>query len=240
MNDNPYQTYPSTYGAIAADAQATERAAFIRNTYLHLLGAILAFVAIDAFILNAFHDQLAGIVGTATSGWNWMFILGGFMVVSYFADQWARSDASRSMQYLGLGVYVLAQALLFIPLLYMAERFAPNAIFSAGIVTAFVFGGLTMIVFLTRYDFSMLRSALCVGGLVALALIVAGTIMGFSLGVWFSVAMTIFASASILYNTSNILHHYRTGQYVAASLALFSSVALLFWYVLQIFMSFDE
>ena len=242
MNDNnPYQqTYPSNYGTVAANAQVSERAAFIRNTYLHLLGAILAFVALDAMILNVFDEQLSGIVGTVTSGWNWMFVLGGFMVVSYIADRWAHSNTSRSMQYLGLGVYVVAEALLFIPLLYIAEHVAPNAIASAGIVTAFVFGGLTLIVFLTRYDFSMLRSALTVGGLVALALIVASVMFGFSLGVWFSIAMVILASGAILFNTSNILHHYHTGQYVAASLALFASVALLFWYVLQIFMQFDE
>ena len=240
MSDNPYQSYTSTYETAAADAHASERAGFIRQTYLHLLGALLAFVVIDTFILNVFHDQLAGIVGTVTSGWNWLFVLGGFMAISFVADRWAQSNTSRSMQYLGLSVYVFAEALMFVPLLFIAEQYAPNTIYSAGIVTAFVFGGLTMIVFLTRYDFSMLRSALCVGGLVAIALIVAGITFGFSLGLWFSVLMTILASGAILYNTSNVLHRYNTNQHVAASLALFASVALLFWYVLQIFMSFDD
>jgi FtsH-binding integral membrane protein len=40
-----------------------------------------------------------------------------------------------------------------------------------------------------------------------------------------------------LYDTSNVLHRYRTEQYVAASLALFASVALLFWYILRLMMS---
>ena len=52
--------------------------------------------------------------------------------------------------------------------------------------------------------------------------------------------MVVFACGYILYYTSNILHHYRTDQYVAAALALFASVALLFWYVLQIFMSLSS
>ena len=67
-------------------------------------------------------------------------------------------------------------------------------------------------------------------------MIVASIFIGFSLGLWFSVAMVVLAAGYILYNTSNIIHHYHTGQYVAASLALFASVALLFWYVVQIFM----
>ena len=48
--------------------------------------------------------------------------------------------------------------------------------------------------------------------------------------------MVLLASISILYSTSNIIHHYGTEQYVAASLGLFASVALLFWYVLRIIM----
>ena len=51
------------------------------------------------------------------------------------------------------------------------------------------------------------------------------------------IAMIVLACGYILYDTSNILLHYRVGQHVAASLALFASVALLFWYVLQLVMS---
>jgi FtsH-binding integral membrane protein len=78
------------------------------------------------------------------------------------------------------------------------------------------------------------------GGLIALSLIAASFFFGgLSLGIWFSGAMVLLAGGSILYNTSNIIHHYRTDQYVAASLGLFASVALLFFYLLQIFMSRD-
>ncbi len=240
MSENPYQAPYVPFGDIAAQAAVDERAAFIRNTYLHLLGAILAFAAIDAIALTLFNEQIGQFAATVTSGYTWLLFLGGFMVVSYIADRWAHSNTSRSMQYLGLGLYVLAQAVMFLPLLYVAERFAPDTIVSAGIVTAVVFGGLTFVVFFTKADFSFLRSAICVGGLVALALIVASICLGFPLGVWFSIAMIVLAAGSILYSTSNVLHSYRTSQYVAASLSLFASVALMLWYVLRLFMSFDE
>jgi FtsH-binding integral membrane protein len=108
-------------------------------------------------------------------------------------------------------------------------------------VTAIVFGGLTFTVLLTKADFSFLRWAIVAGSFIALGLIVVAVFAGgVSLGLWFSVAMVVLASAIILYNTSNVLHHYNTQQYVAASLALFASVALLFWYVVQIFMSMDD
>ena len=44
------------------------------------------------------------------------------------------------------------------------------------------------------------------------------------------------AGAAILYDTSNVIHHFPQDRYVAAALTLFASVALIFWYVLRLFM----
>ena len=106
----------------------------------------------------------------------------------------------------------------------------------AGLVTIAMVLGITAVAFTTKKDFSFLGGFLKIGGFVAMGLIAASFFMPISLGLWFSGAMVIFASVSILYNTSNLIHHYNTTQYVAASLSLFASVALLFWYVLRLLM----
>jgi len=67
--------------------------------------------------------------------------------------------------------------------------------------------------------------------------IVGAILFGFELGTWFSVAMIGFAGAAILYDTSNVLHHFPEDRYVGAALQLFASVALMFWYVLRLFMA---
>lgn len=246
MSQNPYQATGAASGyATMADMATTDaRAIFIKRTYLHLLGAILLCIAIDAVILTVFHEQLGKWVGFMFSGWNSLIFFGAFMGVSYMAERWAYSGVSRKMQYTGLAVYVFAQAIFLAPMLYFAEiqggQNGSGAIQSAGIVTAIVFGGLTLTVLLTKADFSFLRWGLTAGGFIAFGLIGASVLMGgFSLGLWFSVAMVIFACGTILYSTSNVLHRYNTDQYVAASLSLFASVSLLFWYVLRIFMSSD-
>jgi FtsH-binding integral membrane protein len=143
------------------------------------------------------------------------------------------------MQYAGLALYVVAEAIIFLPLLYIAAYFSsPNVIPTAGIVTALLFGGLTYIAFTTRRDFSFLGNVLSLGGFVALGVIIASMLFGLNLGVFFAGLMVAYAGAAILYNTSNIMHEYRPDQHVAAALALFASVALLFWYVLRIVMAF--
>ena len=158
------------------------------------------------------------------------------MVVSWIARGWASSSTSLGMQYAGLSLYVVAQAILFVPLLYIASQYE-DVIPSAGLSTLGLFAALTAVVFMTRQDFSWMRSILWFGGLAALGLIVCAVIFNFALGAIFTYAMIALACGYILYDTSNVLHHYRIGQHVAASLALFASVALLFWYIVRLFMS---
>ena len=242
MNTNPYQASSMSYTDVAANANVDARAAFLQKTYLHLLGAILAFVAIQAVIHVLFEDQIRPLVGAMVGGYGWLVVLGAFMLVSFVADRWAHSQTSRSMQYLGLSLYVIAESIIFIPLLYMVTHIegCEHVLPVAGMITGIVFGGLTVVVFVTRTDFSFLKWGLVALSFIALGLIVAAIVLNFSLGLWFTVAMVTLACGIILYNTSNVLHHYHTEQHVAASLALFASIALLFWYVIQLVMAFSN
>ena len=173
--------------------------------------------------------------------WGWLLVMGGFIAVSYVANSWASSATSISTQYMGLGLYVVAEAIIFVPLLWIAQNFAgPDVIPMAGLLTVGVFSGLTAIVMLSGADFSFLRTTLMIAGFVALGVILCSAIFGFQLGLVFIAAMLILASGYILYDTSNVLHHYRIGQHVAASLALFAAVALMFWYMVQLVMSLQS
>ncbi len=233
MNDNAYN---NPYISVAESAPL-DRSQFIRRTYAHLAGAILAFIALEVVLFNLpFTPELMQLM--VKGQYSWLIVMGLFMGASWLAQSWANSGASKAMQYAGLGLYVVAQAIIFVPLLYVAVFYSsPDVLPMAALMTVGLFLGLTGVVVLTRVDFSFLRSVLMIGGFIALGVIVASIIFGFNLGILFSGIMVVFAAAAILYDTSNIMRNYRTDQYVAASLALFASVALLFWYILRIFMS---
>jgi len=227
-------------GISAADALPVERAEFIRKTYIHLAGAIALFTAITGYLVGS--GRGIWIAETMLSGpYSWLIVLMLFMGVSWLAQSWARSTTSKYMQYMGLVLFTLAESVIFLPLLFIAaiRSNGYDTILQAGFVTGGLFLGLTAVVFLSRKDFSFLGPILAIGGFVALGFIVSGIFFGFGLGSIFAFAMVAFAGGAILYETSNILHQYRTDQPVAASLALFASVALLFWYVLSIFMRRD-
>jgi FtsH-binding integral membrane protein len=199
-----------------------------------LFGAIIAFVLLEVLM---FQTGVAESIASVLLSGSWLLVLGGFMVVSWMARSVAHRSASKAAQYAALAGYVVAQAIIFVPLLYLAEHYAHGVIASAAVVTFLGFVGLSLVAFITRKDFSFLRAVLFWGGIVALVLIVAGVIFGFQLGTFFSVGMVALAGAAILYDTSNILYHYPQDRYVAAALELFASVALMFWYVLRLFMS---
>lgn len=213
---------------------ATSRATFISRTYAHLVGAIGLFTLLEVIY---FQTGVAETIARSLLGVSWLLVLGGFVVVSWLASRVAHQAESMAMQYAALLGFVAAESIIFVPLLFLANQVAPGAITSAALVTFFGFAGLTIVVFMTRKDFSFLRGILFWGGISALVLIASGVIFGFALGTYFSVGMVVLAGGAILYDTSNVLHHYPEDRYVAAALELFASVALLLWYVLRLFLS---
>lgn len=215
-------------------AAVEERAQFIVRTYAHLLGAILGFVGIEMYL---FSSGLAMPIAAWMFQFSWLIILGVFMLVSWVASRVAHQVDSVPLQYAALAGFVIAEAIIFVPLLVAAAIQSPDIIKSAAQVTILGFIGLTAVAFYTRKDFSFLRSFLAWGFLVAIGLIVMGIVVGFELGTYFTIGMIGFAGAAILYDTSNVLHHYPADRHVGAALALFASVALMFWYVLRLFMA---
>jgi FtsH-binding integral membrane protein len=225
------------YSISAAEATPADRLSFIRKTYAHLACAVLAFMALEAALL-ASPLSTAMMQMLTASRFGHLIVLGAFIGAGQLAQYWARSATSTALQYAGLGLYVVAQALIFVPILFIASRaFGGTIILEAGIYTALVFTGLTGTVFFTRSDFSWLSPMLMVASLAGLGVIVASMIFGFSLGTVFAAVMVVLAAGYILYYTSAVLHHYPVGAHVSAALSLFSAVTLLFMYILRILMS---
>jgi FtsH-binding integral membrane protein len=213
------------------------RSVFISRVYVHLVAALIGFTLLE---MVYFQTGIAGAITSFVAGTSWLLVLGAFMVIGWLASRTAHTATSMGAQYLSLSAYVVAQSLIFVPLLFIANLKAPGVIQSAALVTLMGAGGLTAVALITRRDFSFLRGILMWGGVVALVAIVASVLFGFQMGTWFSVAMIGFAGAAVLYDTSNVLHHYSEDRYVAAALELFASIALMFWYVLRLFMSRDD
>ena len=226
------RTLPS-YGPVS-DLSVEARSNFIWRTYGHVAAAILLFAGIETYL---FSTGIAWPMAQAMLGTSWLVVLGGFMVVSWIATHVAHSVQSKPVQYVALVGFVVAEAIIFVPLLAIAITMQPGIIESAVGVTLLGTLGLTAVALITRKDFTFLGSILVWGGVLALVGIVSAVLFGFQLGTWFSVAMIGFAGAAVLYDTSNILHHYTEDRYVGAALQLFASIALMFWYVLRLFMS---
>lgn len=240
--------YGSATGVAAADAPEAQRLEFIRKTYAHLGGAVLAFAGLEALLFKSGYADDLTLTMLGSRG-SWAIVLVAFLVVGWVADYWARHSKSVGMQYLGLLLYVVAEVVIFCPLLFIAEMYdaelltqgtESHIIRDAGIITAIIFGGLTAAVFITKKDFSFMRGALFIMGAAATGLVFLSIFIGFNLGIVFSIAMVVLAAGYVLFYTSQVLAHYNPQQYVAAALALFSAVALMFWYIIRILMKLRE
>lgn len=215
------------------------RIAFYKKTYAHVAGGVLLFVLFEYLLLQS--DTIVNFMMSMTQGWRWLVMLGGFMLVTNYAESTVLKTADKNIQYMAYALYTFAQAIIFVPLLAIAIYYTESAdlIQQAAIVTLGLFVGISSIVFITKKDFSFIKTGITIGFFIAMGLIIAGTLFGFNLGLWFSVGMCLLAGGSILYQTSNLVNKYGTEDYIPASLGLFASLMLLFWYVLQIFMSRD-
>ncbi len=214
-----------------------QKLTFYKKTYSHLAIGVLAFILVEYIFLN--NETITRFALSLIEGRMWLLMLGGFMLVTNIAEKMAVNSVDRNKQYLGFGLYIIAEAFIFVPLIYIAVYKTGSLVLikQAAILTLSLFAGLTMVAMFSKQDFSFLRRFLTIGFWIALGLIVAGLLFGFNIGLWFSVGMVVLASGSILYQTSNIIYRYGEDQYVAAALGLFASLMLLFWYILRILMS---
>jgi len=227
MNDNV------NYLAPVSDASVEDRSDFIWKCYAHVVGAILAFAAIEVYF---FQSGIAERIAMPMLN-NWWMVLGVFILAGWGATHVAHRVESKNAQYAAFAAFIVLESLIFAPMLFIASIRAPGIIDSAAGVTVLGCVGLIATVMVTRKDFSFLRGMMVWLFFLALAAIGGSLLFGFELGTWFSVAMIGFAGAAILYDTSNILHHYPQDKYVAASMQLFASIAMMFWYILRLFMS---
>ncbi len=219
---------------LVAHATDVERRTFYRKTYAHVALGILAFIAAEWVLLNNVPESF--IFSMISSQWMWLLILGIFWMISTFTDR-LTMNPDRNVQYAGLILFAVAEALIFLPIIYIAlTYFGGEIIRQAAVMTLALFAGLSAVVFLTKADFSFLRTGLIIGSFVALGIIVGGAIFGFTIGLWFMVAMVVLAAGGILYETSQLKYQYHTEQYVGAGLRLFASLMLMFYYILSILM----
>ena len=214
-----------------------DRSAFIWKCYAHVVGAILAVLAIETYLFSSgVAWQIAEPMLNSP-----LLVLAAFIGLSWGASHFAHTLKSTTSQYIAFAVLVVVWSLMFVPMLAMALIMDQSGSMIQSAVGVTLFGCVALIatVMITRKDFSFLRGILVWGFFIAMGLIAASLLFGWNLGTWFSVGMIGFAGVAVLYDTSNIMNHYPRDRYVAASMALFSSIALMFWYILRLFMSRD-
>ena len=231
------------YGATAT-LGVSDRIAFLRRTYALLGAALVALAVFTGGMMTLAPETSIAMSRWAFSGsLNWLVVLALFMGVGYVSQRLAWSQTSRGLQLLGLSIGVIAQGLILQPLLWVAmlklgATGGLSVITQATFITIAIFVGLTLTVFISKKDFSFLRGALVIASFAALGVILASMLFGFSLGALFAGVMVLLMAGYILYQTSTVLKEFPPTAYVAAALMLFSTIATLFWYVLQLLLSF--
>jgi FtsH-binding integral membrane protein len=234
MESNPF---------IVSQAPASDRVAFFKRTYLHVAGAFAAFGALlyAFFVTDVARSIMQGFgsIMSSMGGFGILVVMLMFWGGTYVAQKLAENRASRQSQYLGLGLYVVLEAIIFVPLIVMvAIKTGGNpgeVLIPACAVTAALVVGLTVTVFTMGVDFSFLRAAIVIGSICALGIILVSIFTKSDLGNWFSIIMILLMATVILYQTQVIKDSCETDQHVLAAFILFSAFVTLLFYVIRLF-----
>lgn len=220
------------YADVVANATEIEQKAFYKQTYMHLALALMSTVILEYLFLSSTMAESILSMMMGSSYW--------ITIILFFGATWLGQSLAysqdRTKQYLGLGLYVLAYSVLFVPVIYITgQTLGTQIIQEAAIITTALFAGLTLVAFTTKKDFSFLGGALKIGSFIILGIIVAS---------FFSPALTssllwvgfviLFMGGLILYQTSQIRYKYPTNMYVGAAASLYGSFMTLFLYILRL------
>ncbi len=248
---------PYGAGMTAADLGVDAKMDFLRDVYKWLMFALAfgALVATGSFYL---FTNNVGVLFSVLSPFVWIGILLGSMIITGMVV--SRAMINPQTAGAGLFIYAAIKGAIFGPLLAVAYMAAAGPeltisesgalhggsfqiIWQALILTGIVFSGLTAYVFLTKQDFSFMRGALIVCGMVFMGVIFV-YLLGLGFGwveggnFWMGMGIAVFgillAAGFILYDTSQILHKFTgaPGEAKMGALMLLSDLALLLWYVI--------
>jgi FtsH-binding integral membrane protein len=241
-------------GAVAT-LGVSDRVSFLRRTYAHLGGALIAFALLTGAILKL----APGFSWSVATVSPWVAII-LFVIVNMGAQRLAMSETSRGLQYLGLGLAVGAWSLLLQNMIWFVMAKFPSTgmvdamvnlhpvmsttamtiVSESVVITLAIFIGLTATVFITRKDFTFLRGILSIGTFAIFGVIIASLIFGFTFGALLSGFVVLLMAGYILYQTTLVMNYFPPSAHVAAALMLFGTVATLFIHILNIMASRDR
>lgn len=210
-----------TYGVSQTGARSVESHKVLRNTYM-LLAMTLLFSAVTAGIAMSMGIQRMNI---------FVFFIGAYGLM-FLVHKTANSAAGllATFAFTGFMGFTLGPILSA----YLTLSNGPQLIMTALGMTAVTFAGLSAVALITRKDFSFLSNFIMAGAIVLILAMVVAMIFNISgLALAVSAGFVLFASAVILFETSQVIHG---GQdnYILATISLYVAIYNLFISLLSI------
>ncbi|RTR04998.1 Bax inhibitor-1/YccA family protein [Halomonas nitroreducens] len=196
--------------------QAVSTNKVLRNTY-GLLAMTLLFSAVTAGAAMALGIQQMNIL---------VFFIGAYGLM-FLVHKTANSAAGllATFAFTGFMGFTLGPILSA----YLTLPNGAQLIMTALGLTGLTFFGLSAVALVTRKDFSFLANFLMAGAIVLVLAMVAALVFQIpTLSLMVSAGFVLFASAAILYQTSEIVHRAGETNYILATITLYVSIYNLF------------
>ncbi|EWC48088.1 hypothetical protein DRE_02667 [Drechslerella stenobrocha 248] len=224
--DEPDDSFPPDYKTVVAEASLAVRHRFVSKVYSILFVQLLATGLFSAatFYSTGFRSWIQ-----ANTWMMWISMIGS--VIALIACYIKRKDYPTN--YLLLGLFTVFESY---TVALITSFYDSKIVLEAVVITAVVFGGLTLFALQTKYDFTQWQGVLMTGVWI---LVAAGLVsMFFSHSSGFELAYSIVAvvifSGYVLVDTQLIMKHFTPDEEVAAAISLYLDIINLFISILRI------
>jgi FtsH-binding integral membrane protein len=210
------------------EATVDVRLTFIRKVYSLFLVSLLSSTGVTAAVMML--PEVADLAGR----YSLVFLL------LYIGLSWCSGWIAEQGPVVGamlLSALSVVTGLVFGPTIsFYAANVGIGVVYQALGLTSAIFGGLTVYVFVTKQDFSFLRGLLWMGMFAIVAFAVLGMFINFSFELRHALTLAgvLLFIGFILYDTSNIVHHYREDQAIVAAVAIYLDFVILFMKLLRL------
>ncbi|MEC7882524.1 MAG: Bax inhibitor-1 family protein [Verrucomicrobiota bacterium] len=221
---------PLSHGLFGTTEIDEAKSATIKKTYL------LLSLSVASAIAGGFAGiQSQAVVNFFGSTIGWIVAMVALNAIPYVALACRNNPALGTLALIGDG---FISGLVLAPVLFMARIYAPDIVPAALILTAIVFGGVTISVMITKVQFSAPRGLMTGLFFAILGIIVLNMFLNIGfLGMLISGAIGIFGVFVLVNATSQVLNNREFNEPVAGALMLFAGLFNVFVAILHILLA---
>lgn len=217
---------------IVVNSKPKLRLNFVKKSFLNLSIFILAFLMLATITYRSSSFPIFVTIILINEYAPYILLI-ALILLSILINFMASKAESLVLQYIYLLTYIFLANIVFIPILSFISNFDASILFYLFTLILILSATIFYLSFLDQTDFSFVKNFLNLSAIIVLCSFVFTLFLSPSVYFWFSAGIILLIGTSMIYETNRIIYKYKTNQFASASLAMLSSIPMIFFHIIR-------